>query len=47
MRRKADADKNLATLKNLNPKLAREVEQFLKTGMEVEEYGRTSPKQDS
>ena len=47
MGRKADADKNLATLKKLNPKLARELEQFLKTGREVEEYGRTSPKQDS
>jgi hypothetical protein len=47
MGRKADADKDLATLKKLNPKLARELEQFLKTGREVEEYGGTSPKQNS
>jgi tetratricopeptide (TPR) repeat protein len=47
MGRKADADKDLATLKKLNPKLARELEQFLKTGKEEEEYGVTSPKQTS
>jgi tetratricopeptide (TPR) repeat protein len=47
MGRKADAEKDLATLKKLNPKLAGELEQFLKTGREVEEYGGTSPKQNS
>ena len=44
--RKADAQKDLATLKKLNPKLAGELEQFLKTDKEVEEYGGTSPKQN-
>ena len=44
MGRKADAQKDLATLKKLNSKLAGELEQFLKTGKEVEEYGGTSPK---
>ena len=39
--------KDLATLKKLNPKLAGELEQFLKTGKEVEEYGGTSPKRNS
>ena len=47
MGRKTDAQKDLATLKKLNPKLARELEQFLKTGREEEEYGGTSPKQNS
>jgi hypothetical protein len=47
MGRQADAQKDLATLKKLNPKLAGEVEQFLKTGKEVEDYGRTSPKPHS
>jgi tetratricopeptide (TPR) repeat protein len=47
MGRKADADKDLATLKKLNPKLAGELEQFLKTGKEEEEYGATSPRQSS
>jgi tetratricopeptide (TPR) repeat protein len=46
MGRKADAEKDLATLKKLNPKLAGELEQFLKTGREVEDYGGTSPKQN-
>ena len=41
MGRKADAQRDLATLKRLNPKLAGELEQFLKTGKEVEEYGGT------
>jgi hypothetical protein len=31
----------------LNSKLAGELEQFLKTGREEEEYGGTSPKQNS
>jgi tetratricopeptide (TPR) repeat protein len=47
MGRKAEADKDLATLKKLNPKLAGELEQFLRTGKEEEEYGATSPKQSS
>ena len=47
MGRKADAQRDLATLKKLNPKLAGELEQFLKTGKEVEEYGGTSPKRNS
>jgi len=47
MGRKADAPRDLATLKKLNPKLAGELEQFLKTGREVEDYGGTSPKQNS
>src|SRR5271166_3044033 len=47
MGRKADADKDLATLRKLNPKLAGELEQFLKTGKEEDEYGATSPKQTS
>ena len=47
MGRKADAEKDLATLKKLNSKLAGELEQFLKTGKEVEEYGGTSPKRTS
>jgi tetratricopeptide (TPR) repeat protein len=47
MGRQADAQKDLVTLKKLNPKLAGELEQFLKTGKEVEEYGGTSPKENS
>ncbi len=47
MGRKADAEKDLATLKKLNPKLARELEEFLQTGKEEDEYGPTSPKQRS
>ena len=39
MGRKADAEKDLATLKKLNPKLAGELEEFLKTGKEEDEYG--------
>jgi tetratricopeptide (TPR) repeat protein len=46
MERKADAEKDLASLKKLNPKLAGELEEFLKTGKE-DEYGPTSPKQKS
>ena len=45
MGRRADADKDLATLKKLNPKLAGELEEFLRTGREEEEYSATSPKQ--
>jgi len=45
--RKADVEKDLATLKKLNPKLAGELEHFLKTGREIEDYGATSPKQNS
>ncbi|HYY27454.1 MAG TPA: tetratricopeptide repeat protein [Chthoniobacterales bacterium] len=44
MGRKADAEKDLATLKKLNSKLAGELETFLKTGEEVDDYG-TSPKE--
>jgi tetratricopeptide (TPR) repeat protein len=47
MGRRVDAEKDLATLKKLNPKLAGELEQFLKTGKEEDEYGATSPKQKS
>jgi hypothetical protein len=47
MGRKSDAQKDLATIKKLNPKLAGELEQFLKTGKEVEEYAGTSPKRTS
>jgi tetratricopeptide (TPR) repeat protein len=47
MGRKADAEKDLAALKKLNPKLAGELEEFLKTGKEEDEYGPTSPKQKS
>jgi len=45
MGRKADAERDLATLKKLNPKLAGELEEFLKTGREEDEYGPTSRKQ--
>lgn len=47
MGRRADAENDLATLKKLNPKLAGELEEFLKTGREEEEYSATSPKQRS
>jgi len=47
MGRKADAEKDLATLRKLNSKLAGELEQFLKIGKKEEEYGGTSPKQNS
>ena len=47
MGRKADAEKDLATLKRLNPKLAGELQEFLKTGKEEDEYDSTSPKQKS
>ena len=47
MGRKAAAEKDLVTLKKLNPKLAGELEEFLKTGKEEDEYGPTSPKQKS
>lgn len=45
MGRKADAEKDLATLQKLNPKLAGELQEFLTTGKEEDEYGPTSPKQ--
>ena len=47
MGKKADAEKDLATLKKLNTKLADELEEFLKTGKEEDEYGPISPKQKS
>ncbi len=47
MGRKADAEKDLATLKKLNPKLAAELEEFLVTRREEDEYGSTSPKENS
>ena len=47
MGRKADAEKDLANLKKLNRKLADELEEFLKTGKEEDEYGPISPKQKS
>ena len=47
MGRRADAEKDLATLKKLNPKLAGELEEFLRTGREEEDYSATSPKQRS
>lgn len=47
MGRKTDAQKDLATLKKLNPKLAGELEEFLETGKEEGEYSPTSPKQKS
>ena len=46
MGQKADAKKDLATLRKLNSKLAGELEQFLKSGREEEEYSGTSPKQN-
>jgi tetratricopeptide (TPR) repeat protein len=47
MGRKAEAEKDLATLKRMNPKLAGELEEFLKTGKEEDEYAATSPKRES
>jgi tetratricopeptide (TPR) repeat protein len=47
MGKKSDAEKDLATLKKLNPKLAGELADFLKTGKEEDEYAATSPKQKS
>jgi len=44
MGRKAEAERDLVTLKKLNPKLAGELEEFLKTGKEEDEYGSTSAK---
>src|SRR6516164_3983742 len=38
MGRKADAEKDLAILKRMNPRLAGELEEFLKTGKEEDEY---------
>jgi len=45
MGRRAEAERDLVTLKKLNPKLAGELEEFLKTGKEEDEYGPTSAKQ--
>ena len=42
MGRKTDAQKDLAMLKKLNPKLAGELEEFLETGKEEDEYSPTS-----
>ena len=47
MGKKTDAQKDLGTLKKLNPKLAGELEEFLETGKEEDEYSPTSPKQKS
>jgi tetratricopeptide (TPR) repeat protein len=47
MGKKSDAEKDLAALKKLNPKLAGELAEFLKTGKEEDEYAPTSPKQKS
>jgi tetratricopeptide (TPR) repeat protein len=47
MGRRADAEKDLVTLKRLNPKLAVELQEFLQTGKEEDEYGATSPKKNS
>jgi tetratricopeptide (TPR) repeat protein len=47
MGRKADSEKDLVTLKKLNPKLAGELEEYLKTGKEEDEYDATSPKEKS
>ena len=45
MGKKSDAEKDLAALKKLNPKLAGELAEFLKTGKEEDAYAPTSPKQ--
>jgi tetratricopeptide (TPR) repeat protein len=45
MGRKADAEKDLATLRRLNSKLAVKLETFLKTGEEIDDYAGASPKQ--
>jgi tetratricopeptide (TPR) repeat protein len=47
MGKKSDAEKDLATLKTLDPKLAGELTEFLKTGKEEDEYAPTSPKRKS
>jgi tetratricopeptide (TPR) repeat protein len=47
MGKKSDAEKDLTALKKLNPKLADELAEFLKTGQEEDEYSPTSPKQKS
>jgi tetratricopeptide (TPR) repeat protein len=47
MGKKSDAEKDLAVLKKLNPKLAAELAEFLETGKEEDEYAPTSPKQKS
>jgi hypothetical protein len=47
MGKKADAERDLAALKKLNPKLAGELAEFLETGEEEDEYAPTSPKQKS
>jgi tetratricopeptide (TPR) repeat protein len=47
MGRRADAERDLVTLKKLNPKLAVELQEFLRTGKEEDEYGATSPKKNS
>jgi tetratricopeptide (TPR) repeat protein len=47
MGKKSEAEKDLAALKKLNPKLAGELAEFLKTGKEEDEYAPTSPKQKS
>ncbi len=47
MGRQAGAEKDLATLKKLNPKLAGELEVFLRTGKEEDDYDPTSPEQKS
>ena len=47
MGKKSDAEKDLAALKKLNPKLAGELAEFLKTGKEEDEYAPTSPRQKS
>jgi tetratricopeptide (TPR) repeat protein len=47
MGRKTAAEKDLVTLKKLNPKLAGELEQFLKTGREENKYGPVSVKRKS
>jgi hypothetical protein len=47
MGRKTAAEKDLVTLKTLNPKLAGELEEFLKTGREENRYGAVSLKRKS
>jgi tetratricopeptide (TPR) repeat protein len=44
MGRKAAAEKDLVTLKKLNPKLADELEEFLKTGKKEGDYRPITPK---
>jgi len=43
MGRKAETENDLATPKRMRPKLAGELEEFLKTGKEEDEYAATSP----